>query len=77
MGRPLEKTCRICLKTMKSDHLKIHMTQHVGDVQVSKKRKSSECEISAKCTNINVEKLEREYINHMNEFEKKLSLGEI
>ena len=44
----LKKNFSICPKTMRGDNLKRHMKQHVGDVEVFKKRKSSEGEMSAK-----------------------------
>ena len=33
MGRPVEKTCDVCCKTMIGDFSKRHMKQHVGKIR--------------------------------------------
>ena len=56
MGRHRQVTCDVCCKPMRSDKLKGHMIKHVGDVEVSKKRKSSEGDspMSVKCPRMSV-----------------------
>ena len=51
MGRDRQVTCDVCCKPMRSDKLKGHMKNHVGDVEVSKKRTFSEGDspMSVKC----------------------------
>ena len=41
----LPRTCNICLKTMRGDHLKRHMLKHVnGRMEEMKKVEEKECE---------------------------------
>ena len=56
MGRNRQVTCDVCCKPMRSDKLKGHMKKHVGDVGVSKKRKSSDgdSQIQEKCSRMSV-----------------------
>ena len=44
MGRNLPKTCDICFKTMRGDHLKRHMLKHVNG-RMERMKKVEECYI--------------------------------
>ena len=88
MARHLEKTCDVCCKTMRGDHLKRHMKRHEKNpysIYKAKTHKSGICgqmknvdkagTSSAKCTNLNFEKLERECIVEVDDFERKIELA--
>ena len=68
MGRHLQKTCDVCCKTMRSDHLKGHMKRHENkpysiDVVTEKIEYDSTVDVVA---------LESEIVN---EYPRKLELG--
>ena len=85
-------TCRICLKTMRDDHLKRHMKKHENKSQsidvvetviqthgsgasyeggtVIETRRSGTS--LGKCTSLNLEELEKNVIDEVNEFERKI-----
>ena len=74
-GGNLQKTCAICLRTMKGDNLKGHMKCHekinsIDEAETHRREKSSD-----KCTNIDLEKLKSECFAINQEFEMKIELG--
>ena len=93
MARHLEKTCDVCCKTMRGDHLKRHMKRHekkpysIDEAQTHRSGTCAEMKnvdqaethmsgtSSAKCTNINFEKLKMECIAEGYEFNRKIELG--
>ena len=91
MGRNLEKTCDVCCKTMRNDNLKRHMKCHEKkpySIYQAETHKSGTCgemknvdeagwsgTSSAKCTNLNFEKLEKNLESHVDEFDRKIDLG--
>ena len=84
-GGNLQKTCRICLKTMRADTLKRHMKTHEKkpySIDKSQTHRSGEMKnvdqagtSSVKCTNIDLEKLRSECFAINQEFERKIELG--
>ena len=75
MGRNLRKTCAICLKTMRGDHLKGHMKRHVckiGNVDEAETGASS-----VKYTSSNFDELEKNVLCQRISLKEKLSLEEI
>ena len=59
--------CRICLKTMRSDHLRRHMKRH-------EKKQPQKVEIENQFK-LDVVALENEIISEINEYQRKLELG--
>ena len=70
MGRNIEKTCNICLKKMRGDHLKGHMEKHT--ILETKNEVNQSLKFS-----INVEEVEKEIFNEQQDFKRKLELGTI
>ena len=71
MGRHLQVTCRICLKTMRSDHLKRHMKQH-------EKKPYSIDEVTEKIdyhSTVDDVALKNEIVRGGNEYRRRLELG--
>ena len=73
-------TCRICLKTMRGDHLKRHMKRHenkpqsIDEVETVIQTHGSGAN-SVKCTRLNLEELENNVDSQVNEFDRKIELG--
>ena len=65
--------CRICLKTMRSDTLQRHMKTHekMNSIAETHRREKS----SDKCTNINLDMLEKNVEYYVDEFNRKIELG--
>ena len=86
-GGNLMKTCPICLKTMRGDHLKRHMKVHQKKPQPIHEAEShssvemknvDEAETKSslvKYTGLNFEKLERNVDYYVDEFNRKIELG--
>ena len=76
VGNP-QKTCRICLKTMRSDNLKRHMKRHekkpypIYEAETVIKTYRSGTSLG-KCTSLNLEELEKNVIAEVNEFKRKI-----
>ena len=68
MGRHLEKTCDLCCKRMRSDHLVRHMKTH-------EKKPNSIDQVTEYNSNVNVTALEDSMMNELNEYRRKLELG--
>ena len=66
MGRDIEKTCDICLKTMRSNNLKRHMEKQ-------KNLEKAENNHLSKCS-VNEEEVVKTLIYQQEEFERKLEL---
>ena len=75
-GGNKQVTCTICLKTMRSDHLKRHMKQHVGEIRNVDEAETHRSGTSlGKCTSLNFEKLKKNVLCQADEFNRKIELG--
>ena len=65
--------CRICLKTMTIDTLKRHLKTYemMNSIAETHRREKS----SDKCTNINLDMLEKNVEYYVDEFNRKIELG--
>ena len=89
MGRNMQKTCPICLKTMRGDNLKRHMRRHEKkpySIDESQTYTSGEMKnvdetqtktSLVKYTCLNLEMLEKNVESYLAEFNRKLKLEEI
>ena len=68
MGRPVEKTCDVCCKRMRVDHLKIHMKQH-------EKKTNSIDEVTEYNWTVDDVALKNKIMIGANEYRRKLELG--
>ena len=68
MGRHLEKTCDLCFKRMRSDHLVRHMKTH-------EKKPNSIDQVKEYNSTIYVVALENKIMSCNNEYQRKLELG--
>ena len=87
MGRHLQKTCPICLKTMRSDHLKSHIKRHEKkpySIDKSQTHRSGEIKnvdetetktSLVKYSSLNLEMLEKNLESYVDEFNRKIELG--
>ena len=74
MNTNIMKTCLICVKTMRRDHLKTHMKSHICKIgEVDEKDIQ---EISVKYSSSNFEKLEKYVLCQMENLKEKLFLEE-
>ena len=67
------KTCLICVKTMRRDHLKTHMKSHICQIEEFDDEDINE--ISVKYSSSNFEKLEKFVLSENSKFERKIVLG--
>ena len=67
MGRNANKTCEVCLKSFRGDHLTRHMKKHEKEHTVDLDNKSAKCEMCMKTMRKNHLK------RHMKKHEKKIS----
>ena len=86
-GGNLMKTCTICLKTMRGDNLTRHIKRHEKkplSIDESQTHSSGEMKnvddagtgtSSVKCTNIDLEMLEKNVESYVDEFNRKIELG--
>ena len=72
MGRHQTKTCKVCFKSMRGDHLKRHMKKH--DVK-TKDIVATET-VQKSCTSENFTGLEKEMLADCKEFDRKIELGQ-
>ena len=83
VGEHLQKTCGICLKTMRGDTLKRHMKSHskMNSIDEAGSSRSGEMKnvddagtgaSSVKCTNIDLEMLEKIVESAVDEFNRKI-----
>ena len=80
MGRHRTMTCNLCCKTIRGDHLKIHMKKHenkpqsIDEAETVKQTYRSSASLG-KCTSLNLEELKKNIVSQMNEFDRKIELG--
>ena len=86
-GGNLMKTCPICLKTMRGDHLKRHMKQHekkpqpIDEAETHRSGEMKNVDKTETGTSLmkykglNFEKLKRNVQCEVDEFERKIELG--
>ena len=81
MGRNCQVYCKICLKTMRSDHLKRHMNIHEKNFKKEEKlentivKKERSGNVTSRNTTINQELLRKILMKDNDEYTKKINLG--
>ena len=75
-GGNLQKTCGVCCKTMRADNLKRHIKLHEKKpLSINEAETHTSLTSSVKCTNIDLEMLEKNVESYVDEFNRKIELG--